>query len=291
MRPQPTPDRRNGVGKGHALLAVPLHRPLFLKACTTGPTLACLVVRNGACRATNCLQDFSILWRPSTSKVPTNGVRAGTSPFLILRRCRTGQTHVRVFAMATMGDDRLEPSRGEVGATEKFMFLSMPDHMGNGLKLTRSGRRCLLGSETKRKNPVESLQHSRGPGPLWFYSLPGLPNRSNLPRGIQLTAKYRTDKDRRESLPVFASRAYSSGSLPKHCILGTIKPGRQNGFLPDILPSAVIAMKQGRSWRRKQYQINDLGVSGEVTERPKVRHWKCRVGVKPHRGFESRPLR
>src|SRR5262249_2778606 len=24
---------------------------------------------------------------------------------------------------------------------------------------------------------------------------------------------------------------------------------------------------------------------------PKVRHWKCRVGVKPHRGFESRPLR
>jgi uncharacterized protein DUF4145 len=30
---------------------------------------------------------------------------------------------------------------------------------------------------------------------------------------------------------------------------------------------------------------------GEVTERPKVRHWKCRVGVKPHRGFESRPLR
>src|SRR5262249_39874272 len=31
--------------------------------------------------------------------------------------------------------------------------------------------------------------------------------------------------------------------------------------------------------------------SGEVTERPKVRHWKCRVGVKPHRGFESRPLR
>ncbi len=32
-------------------------------------------------------------------------------------------------------------------------------------------------------------------------------------------------------------------------------------------------------------------ISGEVTERPKVRHWKCRVGVKPHRGFESRPLR
>src|SRR4051812_5721576 len=30
---------------------------------------------------------------------------------------------------------------------------------------------------------------------------------------------------------------------------------------------------------------------GEVTERPKVRHWKYRVGVKPHRGFESRPLR
>ena len=28
-----------------------------------------------------------------------------------------------------------------------------------------------------------------------------------------------------------------------------------------------------------------------MTERPKVRHWKCRVGVKPHRGFESRPLR
>src|SRR6185295_7085305 len=31
--------------------------------------------------------------------------------------------------------------------------------------------------------------------------------------------------------------------------------------------------------------------SGEVTERPKVRHWKCRVGVKPHQGFESLPLR
>ena len=34
-----------------------------------------------------------------------------------------------------------------------------------------------------------------------------------------------------------------------------------------------------------------LGIFGEVTERPKVRHWKCRVGVIPHRGFESRPLR
>src|SRR5262249_33272551 len=32
-------------------------------------------------------------------------------------------------------------------------------------------------------------------------------------------------------------------------------------------------------------------IAGEVTERPKVRHWKCRVGLKPHRGFESRPLR
>src|SRR6185437_13820437 len=30
---------------------------------------------------------------------------------------------------------------------------------------------------------------------------------------------------------------------------------------------------------------------GEVTEWPIVRHWKCRVGVKPHRGFESPPLR
>jgi hypothetical protein len=30
---------------------------------------------------------------------------------------------------------------------------------------------------------------------------------------------------------------------------------------------------------------------GEVTERPKVRHWKCRVRVKLHRGFESLPLR
>src|SRR5262245_31482010 len=34
-----------------------------------------------------------------------------------------------------------------------------------------------------------------------------------------------------------------------------------------------------------------MNSAGEVTERPKVRHWKCRVGVKPHRGFESRPLR
>ncbi len=34
-----------------------------------------------------------------------------------------------------------------------------------------------------------------------------------------------------------------------------------------------------------------LELSGEVTERPIVRHWKCRVGVKPHRGFESPPLR
>ena len=31
--------------------------------------------------------------------------------------------------------------------------------------------------------------------------------------------------------------------------------------------------------------------NGEVTERPKVRHWKCRVRVKLHRGFESHPLR
>ena len=30
---------------------------------------------------------------------------------------------------------------------------------------------------------------------------------------------------------------------------------------------------------------------GEVTERPKVRHWKCRVRVKLYRGFESHPLR
>ena len=28
-----------------------------------------------------------------------------------------------------------------------------------------------------------------------------------------------------------------------------------------------------------------------MTEWPIVRHWKCRVGVKPHRGFESPPLR
>ncbi len=28
-----------------------------------------------------------------------------------------------------------------------------------------------------------------------------------------------------------------------------------------------------------------------MTERPKVRHWKCRVRVKLHRGFESHPLR
>ena len=30
---------------------------------------------------------------------------------------------------------------------------------------------------------------------------------------------------------------------------------------------------------------------GEVSERPKERHWKCRMGVKPHRGFKSLPLR
>ena len=40
----------------------------------------------------------------------------------------------------------------------------------------------------------------------------------------------------------------------------------------------------------KYSKYNKLAL-GEVTERPKVRHWKCRVGVKPHRGFESRPLR
>src|SRR5262249_34219800 len=39
-----------------------------------------------------------------------------------------------------------------------------------------------------------------------------------------------------------------------------------------------------------QYKMTKT-VFGEVTERPKVRHWKCRVRVKLHRGFESRPLR
>lgn len=38
-------------------------------------------------------------------------------------------------------------------------------------------------------------------------------------------------------------------------------------------------------------ELNPECAHGEVTERPIVRHWKCRVGVKPHRGFESPPLR
>src|ERR1041384_2173863 len=31
--------------------------------------------------------------------------------------------------------------------------------------------------------------------------------------------------------------------------------------------------------------------SGEVSEWPKEQHWKCCNGLKPVRGFESRPLR
>ncbi len=70
-------------------------------------------------------------------------------------------------------------------------------------------------------------------------------------------------------------------------------------FLPKgrtsstIITSPVPAFYQERAGRRKTQgkEPNKFGISGEVTERPKVRHWKCRVGVKPHRGFESRPLR
>src|SRR5437879_486885 len=31
--------------------------------------------------------------------------------------------------------------------------------------------------------------------------------------------------------------------------------------------------------------------TGEVSERLKEQHWKCCIGLKPDRGFESRPLR
>ena len=31
--------------------------------------------------------------------------------------------------------------------------------------------------------------------------------------------------------------------------------------------------------------------AGEVSEWPKEQHWKCCMGLKPHRGFESLPLR
>jgi hypothetical protein len=31
--------------------------------------------------------------------------------------------------------------------------------------------------------------------------------------------------------------------------------------------------------------------SGEVSEWPKEQHWKCCIGLKPNRGFESLPLR
>src|SRR4051812_31808689 len=33
------------------------------------------------------------------------------------------------------------------------------------------------------------------------------------------------------------------------------------------------------------------GPPGEVSEWPKEQHWKCCMGLKPHRGFESLPLR
>jgi hypothetical protein len=42
------------------------------------------------------------------------------------------------------------------------------------------------------------------------------------------------------------------------------------------------------STRQSEGSVTTLG---EVTERPKVRHWKCRVRVKLYRGFESHPLR
>src|SRR5262245_35945769 len=45
------------------------------------------------------------------------------------------------------------------------------------------------------------------------------------------------------------------------------------------------------SGANRRDKLEAIPRAGEVTERPKVRHWKCRVGVKPHRGFESRPLR
>ena len=36
---------------------------------------------------------------------------------------------------------------------------------------------------------------------------------------------------------------------------------------------------------------SEIRCPGEVTEWSIVRHWKCRVRVKLHRGFESHPLR
>ena len=32
-------------------------------------------------------------------------------------------------------------------------------------------------------------------------------------------------------------------------------------------------------------------IAGEVSEWPKEQHWKCCMRLKPHRGFESLPLR
>ena len=60
--------------------------------------------------------------------------------------------------------------------------------------------------------------------------------------------------------------------------------------LISALSLAIASEKVGRKAARNSNGIKKLR-HGEVTEWPKVRHWKCRVGVKPHRGFESRPLR
>ena len=106
----------------------------------------------------------------------------------------------------------------------------------------------------------------------------------------------------------------------KTCSARSSRPGSQNGrplacaFGPFIdLPSTINHEATGTGGQDKSagggvrvlQEAMSTAIDGtvplpyldtdtrarEVTERPKVRHWKCRVGVKPHRGFESRPLR
>jgi hypothetical protein len=47
-------------------------------------------------------------------------------------------------------------------------------------------------------------------------------------------------------------------------------------FLPFFLPKAVFAKPLPGTINSKSKPQGRLSISGEVTERPKVRHWKCK---------------
>jgi hypothetical protein len=99
------------------------------------------------------------------------------------------------------------------------------------------------------------------------------------------------DVFRREWRENFGPRKLSSILLPKCRSWAYYNHLAANRFLPKILPRRFLPKELPARKRRKSQFSNELRFSGEVAEWPKAQHWKCCVGVKPHREFESRPLR